>query len=212
MPNAAFCHSCRCKAVGQLTLIHSGILYSEERDPRAFFAALRRLKSAGAIIAHASRVRIVLRATGSESYYQAMLDELGIADIVALVPPVPYRAALQEMLTADGLLLFQAAVANHQVPAKLYEYMRAGRPILALTDPAGDTAQLLREMGCAHIADIADAASIHRTLTSFIEDWKAQRLQGVDRRVADRFSRRSRTRELAELLDQLTQQDIRIVR
>ena len=48
-----------------LRLVHSGILYPEERDPRPFFAAVRSLKSTGEL--SAERVRIVLRATASES-------------------------------------------------------------------------------------------------------------------------------------------------
>ena len=43
-----------------------------------------------------------------------------------------------------GLLLLQASNCNDQVPAKAYEYLRCHRPVLALTDPAGDTAELLR--------------------------------------------------------------------
>ena len=39
------------------------------------------------------------------------------------------------MLRADGLLILQAANCNEQIPAKLYKYLRARRPIVALTDP-----------------------------------------------------------------------------
>ena len=39
-----------------------------------------------------------------------------------------------------------------QVPAKLYEYFRARRPILGLADPSGDTGRVMRESGVAHIA------------------------------------------------------------
>jgi len=121
-----------------LRLVHSGVLYPEERDPLPFFAAVRRLKAAGEI--SALTLNIALRATASDAHYAPLLKEAGIDDIVTLEPAVSYKAALQEMLTADGLLLFQAAMCNHQIPAKLYEYLRAGRPILALTDAAGDTA------------------------------------------------------------------------
>ncbi len=186
---------------GPMVLLHSGILYPEERDPRPLFAALRRLKLAGEIDSLA--LRITLRATGTDAHYTAMLAEHGIGDLVSVKPVVPYRAALQEMLQADGLLLMQGRICNHQIPAKLYEYARAGRPILALTDFAGNTAALLRRLGCSHIADIADADSICDVLKQFIADWKHGGLSGIERRLADGCSRRSRTGELARLLDQL---------
>ena len=183
-----------------LTLIHSGILYPQERDPRPFFAAVRALKDAGDISAQS--LRIVLRATASDDVYRPMLAEAGIDDIVELAPPVSYRSALQEMMSADGLLLFQAAMCNHQIPAKLYEYMRAGRPILALTDPGGDTAQALRDAGTGTICEIADPADIARQLRLFVNGLRDGTLRGTAGDVASRHSRRARTAELATLLDE----------
>ncbi len=117
-------------------------MYRSERDPTALFDALASLKRDGRVAA--STLRIVLRASGNEAEYAAMLRDRGIEDLVQLAPGLEYLAALREMLGVDGLLLMQAANCNAQVPAKLYEYVRAGRPILALTDPAGDTARTLR--------------------------------------------------------------------
>ena len=56
------------------------------------------------------------------------------------------------MLTVDGLLVLQAANCNDQIPAKTYEYLRAQQPLLALTDPAGDTADVIRRAGIDTIA------------------------------------------------------------
>ncbi|MHB8847456.1 MAG: glycosyltransferase, partial [Burkholderiales bacterium] len=75
---------------------------------------------------------------------------------------------LTEMLTTDGLLILQASNCNHQIPAKLYEYMRAGRPILALTDPVGDTAKLLQEAGIHTIAPLDDVEAIQEKLLDFL--------------------------------------------
>lgn len=183
----------------RITLLHSGVLYPQERDPRPFFDALRRLKSAGSI--GAANLRVLLRATGSDDHYRAQLAEYGIADIVELAPSMPYRDALQEMLAVDGLLLFQAAMCNHQIPAKLYEYQRAGRPVFTLTDPVGNTADAMRAAGSDQIVDIIDAADIARGLERFIDGIRNASVTGTPADVAQRNSRRSRTAELARLLD-----------
>ena len=187
---------------GQTVLIHSGVLYPQERDPRPFFAALQALKKSAEI--SAASLRVVLRATGSDDIYRKMLDQYDIADLVELAPAVNYRAALQEMLCADGLLLFQAAMCNHQIPAKLYEYFRAGRPILALTDPVGNTADSLRRAGAMNIVDIADERDIADGLKLFLAGVKSASFHGVSPGVAELNSRRSRTAELAHLLDGVT--------
>ena len=88
-------------------------------------------------------------ASGFEDYYAGILKELKIDDIVQLLSALPYRKALEDCARADALLLFQAASCNHQIPAKAYEYLRLGKPVLALTPVVGDTAKLLEEVGGA---------------------------------------------------------------
>jgi glycosyltransferase involved in cell wall biosynthesis len=184
-----------------LRLVHSGILYPEERDPRPFFGALRTLKASGEI--DAASVQIILRATAADHVYVPMLRDFGIGDIVQLAPSVRYKEALQEMLGADALLLFQAAMCNHQIPAKLYEYLRAGRPILALTDPAGDTASALRDARAGTVCNLADEADITSTLRRFLQGLRDGSERGASRAAAQRHSRHARTAELAAVFDGL---------
>ena len=44
---------------------------------------------------------------------------------------------IDEMRRADGLLLFQGAQCNRQIPAKAYEYLASRRPIIGLIDSVG---------------------------------------------------------------------------
>ncbi|HEY5799583.1 MAG TPA: glycosyltransferase [Burkholderiaceae bacterium] len=181
------------------TLLHSGIVYPSERDPDALFGALADLKRTG-MLAPAS-FRLVLRAPVHVEALRAALARHGVADLVEIAPPLPYREALREMLAADALLVLQAANCNNQIPAKLYEYLRAQRPIVALTDDAGDTAQLLRAAGVQAIAPLDARARIAQLLPVFIEQVKNG--EGVTMPVeqARKNSRRARTEELAHLLD-----------
>ena len=183
----------------RVTLVHSGVLYPSERDPLPFFRALARLKSENRI-SNAS-LAITLRASGHDELYADELRRLAIDDIVSLAPSLSYDAALTEMCRADGLLLFQAANCNQQVPAKAYEYLRARRPVLVLADPAGDTAALMREAGSGRIVNLAREDDIYGALPDFIEDLKQGNGSVASAAVVARYSRRSQTQSLAELLD-----------
>lgn len=190
----------RERAPGQpFTLIHSGIIYPSERDPVPLVRALAELKAEGAI--DASQLHIVLRATAHDDYVGGLLAEYGIADLVSLAPHIAYQDALAEMLTADGLLLLQATNCNHQIPAKLYEYLRAGRPILALTDSAGDTAAALRMAGVDTIAALDDSTDIKRGLLHFLQLARAGRAPLPAPSVVAAASRQARTVQLANILD-----------
>ena len=184
---------------GPLVLVHSGTIYASERDPRPFFGALAELQERGAITG--DELRVVLRATGCDDYLRALIERYGISEIVKLEPALSYRDALAEMLAADGLLLLQAANCNYQVPAKLYEYMRARRPILALTDPAGDTAAVLKGAGVDTMAALDSPQEISRLLVRFLELLQQRRAPVAREASVAAASRRARTIELAKILD-----------
>lgn len=186
----------------RLVLVHSGVLYRSERDPSAFFAAIAELVRNGKISVEG--LEIILRASGDEAYYQQILHQQEIAEIVKLKPALPYREALEEMLRADGLLLFQAASCNHQIPAKLYEYLRAQRPVLALTDPAGATACALREAGAGRMVRIDSREEICDGLLAFLHDIRTIGNKAAVHKVWQ-YSRQARTGELAQAFDTIAE-------
>ena len=184
-----------------LRLLHAGLIYPEERDPRPFFQALSRLKREGTI--DATRLQIDLRASSEEDYYEKHLRELDIDDLVNLLPPVPYQQALREAASADALLLLQGVTCNHQIPAKTYEYLRLRRPILALTTHEGDTAALLRDAGGATIVDMYSADAIHASLSPFFESLRRGDHPLPDPEQTSRFARRNQAHQLGQYLSQL---------
>lgn len=177
---------------GRLTLLHSGIVYPDERDPGALFAALTRLPER-------NRLKVRFRAPVHEDLLRRLAAAHHIEDNIEILPALPYQDALAEMLRADGLLVLQAGNCNEQIPAKLYEYLRAGRPILACADPRGDTARLLVEAGITTIAPLDDPDRILTLLQGFI----AVPTQGTLANPAAiaQASRHARTHQLATLLD-----------
>ena len=183
-------------------LVHSGVIYPSERDPIPMFEALAELKSQGRI--RADSFELVLRATGHDDYLARLIADAGVKDLVTLAPHVSYRDALAEMVTAGGLLILQATNCNHQVPAKLYEYLRARRPILALTDPIGDTAATLRKAGIDTIAPLDSKAAIAEAMLRFLALAEAGTAPLASSADVNANSRRARTGVLAALLDTIT--------
>ncbi len=185
---------------GKITLLHSGIVYPSERDPTQLFQAMSALLQSGRL--NPARYVLRLRATAHDDWLKNLAAEHGIADMIELVPPLSYREALEEMLRADGLLVLQAANCNDQIPAKIYEYLRVGRPILGLTDPMGDTAGALRRAGVAGIAPLDDAEAIAAALADFIAQMQAGSPLPLTTEAVSAGSRRQRSAELAGLLEE----------
>jgi hypothetical protein len=182
-----------------LVILHSGIVYPSERDPTQFFSALGVLKRRG--ILGAADVEFRFRASASDSLLRSLAEREGVADMVSLQPAIPYHDALTEMVNVDGLLLMQAANCNSQIPAKAYEYLRAGRPILALTDPAGDTADLMRRAGIDAVAPLDSSAQIATALPIFLQNLRTKAARSPIDIFTASCSRRERTRVLGQILD-----------
>jgi glycosyltransferase involved in cell wall biosynthesis len=183
----------------KLSLLHSGVLYPSERDPLEFFAAVAELRDAGVL--RPDDIEFRLRATGHDGLYAPRLEQLRLQDLVRLLPPVPYKEALAEMSAVDACMVFQGSNCNQQVPAKVYEYLYAGRPVLGLAEPEGDTGRLLADFGIRHVTSLHDRAAIKRLLPGFLEELRADTIEPVERSRILRFSRRETARSLGELLD-----------
>jgi glycosyltransferase involved in cell wall biosynthesis len=184
---------------GRLTLLHSGIVYPVERNPSQLFAALGQLRQSRPEVY--SRLIVRFRAPVHDVMLKELARRHAVDDAIEVLPPVDYREALREMCSADGLLVLQAANCNAQIPAKLYEYMRAGRPLLVLTDPEGDTAVAARLAGIQSIAGLDDKRNIFEQLERFVENPAANMMPTGEAVTA--ASRRERTRQLAGLFDSL---------
>ena len=186
-----------------MRIVHAGSFFGQ-RTPRPFlgaFAALLR-----------ERPELRERVAGRRSWASCGPPDrewalgLGLGDALALEGFRPHAEALAAMRAADVLLLLVPRAGGRGlsvVSGKVYEYLAAERPILALVPPEGDAATLLRDTGSAWIADPDDEAAIAaRRIAEAVGAWEADRLG--ERRLTpewrERLDRRTRARELAELL------------
>ena len=190
------------RAGQRLELVHSGTLYpGPDRDAEAFLTALAQLRAAGTISAASLCVR--LRATGYDDYYRERILHHGVGDLVKLEPALPYRDALNEILEADGLLLFQGSTSNSAIPAKLYEYLRARRPIFAMVDERGDTAAVLREAGVGTIVPLNSAQEIADGLVGYLEQIQRGSAPIASDDVIESHSRKHKALEMAKIFEEV---------
>jgi hypothetical protein len=184
---------------GRTTLLHSGIVYPEERDPTQLFTALRLMRERKT--PHAASLRLRFRAAVHDDLVLRLAAQHGVGDQVEVLPGIAYRDALAEMARSEGLLIMQAANCNAQIPAKLYEYLRAGRPIVGLTDPAGDTAGALRNAGIRCLAALDNAEEIVATLGNWLQSSMDGKAASATPEATAAAGRHARSAELARLLD-----------
>ena len=177
-------------------ITHTGSFFGQ-RDPSTFLRALNALTEP-----------VQARFVGDfRSRDRALAAELGVDNQLELLPFVPRREALRLQRDSEALLLLipEADGRGHGVlSGKVYEYLAAERPILALVPPGGAAAELIRDTDAGIVVDPADVegtAAALSVLQALARDGElaAPSLDAVSR---SRLSRAARARELLALLEQ----------
>jgi hypothetical protein len=144
-----------------------------------------------------------LRASGHEEYLGGLIRDFRLFETVELAPAVTYQAALEEMLNSDALLVIQGPSSNPAIPAKIYEYFRARKPILGLLHPDGDSAALMRSLDAGVVAPLDDPARISRALEELLKGDDSSRSLTISEDKLAEYSRERQTGDLVRLLDDL---------
>jgi glycosyltransferase involved in cell wall biosynthesis len=192
----------------EMLVVHAGNVNAEFRDPCPVFEAVCEAAAAGDIDPGRLRFRFLGGGPYGESAEVARaVTAAGLAERVEFLPRVPYDAALRQLTRADLLLLLQASADTVDlVPAKLFEYLRAGRPVLAVVRPGAST-EVLAQVGGGWAADPRDGAGLRRALVAAYAAWRGGRLAGLAASAErlQEFSRARLTQELGRHFDRLVQ-------
>ena len=198
------------RASDRLRIVHAGSINAGFRDPRPVFAALGRLIRQGGLRAHECEIRFVGGgAYGASEEVRQAIEAAGLGASVTLVPRVPYEESLRELTAADLLLLQASDDTVGLVPAKLYEYLRAGKPVLALVR-AGAVSEIMDETGGGWAADPRMETELDAALADAVAAWRAGRLaeRGANLDILRRFDRHALAGELARLFDDVAQSPV----
>jgi glycosyltransferase involved in cell wall biosynthesis len=190
----------------EMLLLHAGSIDPRFRDPRPLLEAIQAAADTGLL--DASRIRLRFLGSGpfgNSPEMQRLVAATRLAGQVEFHPRVPYDAALNELLGADVALLLQASADTLDlVPAKLFEYLVARRPVLALVYP-GATEEVLQETGGGWAVDPRDRAVLREAVVRLYRAWCAgtlDQLCSAPERLA-RFNRRHLAAQLASQFDAL---------
>ena len=132
---------------------------------------------------------------------EEVVAEHGLSGHVRVESPLMKTETFRR-LAQSGLLLLLAEDLTLQVPSKAYEYLRAGRPVLALAPREGAVADLFATTGGGRVVDPTDSAGIEAVLREAYLGWSDGRdVRLPDQEAVSRFERAELTGQLAKVLD-----------
>lgn len=186
----------------RLQILHAGQL-NPERPARPLLLALRGLIDRDPPARDRLRVRFVGACYGRDV---ADARALGLADVVVFEPGCPHREVITQMLRSHVLLLMEKDDERGGLilPGKIFEYLRARRPILGLL-PHGAAWRLIEESHAGRCCRTEDVAGASRLLGEFLAEFArgGPPSTALAPQDLERFERRALTRRLAGMLTAL---------
>jgi len=179
------------------TIRYFGTLYNY-RDPRPLFEALDRLVGAGEV--DLDDVRVEFYGTPPQKI-RTLVQGYHCRGVVRPCERVTHGEMVRLQARTHVLLLLKAPEAGGSIPAMLFDYLGARRPILNIPGDGNLVDGILKETGAGISA--ATPADIAGWLAKWYREFKASGTvpySGRDEAIA-RYTRREGARKLAGLLD-----------
>ena len=186
----------------RFVIAHVGTLSGQQHAP-GLVRALARLADTDP----AWRARLEVRFVGHvDGAILRAFDDAGLGEAVTQVPYVPHAEAIGHMRAADLLMVAVQRVEHNEgvTPAKMFEYLSVGIPVLGLAPPDSDLARILHETKGGSTFDHEDSDGI----AAFIAGHTARIARGdppprPDATALRAYDRRVLTERLAVLFDSL---------
>ena len=157
----------------KFTITYTGRLYRGRRDPSELFKALRLLQQEDESLVCNLEVRFV--GFDSRDVVGTLVEEHSLGDTVKFLQQVPFEESvrLQKESTVLLLLSWNDPRDEGTYSGKLFEYLGAGRPILATSVyEGGSIPKLLSETGSGITAN--DAATIKGILKVWLLEFQQE--------------------------------------
>jgi glycosyltransferase involved in cell wall biosynthesis len=130
-------------------VVHAGSLYAD-RNANLALESIARLRERGHQEALNTVIRLVGQVSSSSGLDESLHEKASREGWLEMKAAVPGHEAERLTCGADGLLLLQPQ-SKLQVPAKLFEYISIGRPILAIAPRDSAIEAILSRAGIPYV-------------------------------------------------------------
>ncbi|MEE9349462.1 MAG: glycosyltransferase [Flavobacteriaceae bacterium] len=131
------------------------------------------------------------------------IKQYNLSNKVTHIDYIKHQAVFAQQQAAQVLILLINNVPSAKgiITGKIFEYLQAKRPILAIAPNDGDLAEIIKNTNSGMVVSFNDEASLKKSILSLYESYKNNTL-AVSSKNIEKYHRKSLTKTLAELLKQ----------
>jgi hypothetical protein len=192
------------KTSEKFTIVYTGALYQGKRDPEPLFQATSELINSGKI--SSSDIEILFYGTDDDWLFND-IRKYNLEKVIKVCGPISREESILEQRKAQVLLLL---TWNHPAEkgvytGKLFDYLAARRPILALGIPGSVIEELLKNTKAGTYVSCVE--ELKNAILSYYQEYKLTGKVTYKGNLTeiDKYSHREMARKFAEVLDSINE-------
>jgi glycosyltransferase involved in cell wall biosynthesis len=186
----------------KFTILHAGQL-GYDRYPETFLKVLTALKNENPEFA----AKLCLRFAGTVDYaIEKSIHSLGLSDNYEALGKITFPEAIKYTLQAQLLLLPLniADNAHGRIPGKLFENLRAHRPILCLGPNGSDVSEIISETQSGKSFEYDNAEGIKTYILELFKKF-SEGIYTIEQKNITQYNVKNQVKKLSDLLHQITE-------
>jgi len=192
----------------KFTITYTGNIYPGKRDPEPLLKAIAILKQEGKI----NQTNFELRFFGNNvnQHITYLTTKYDINNLVNIYGFVSFKESIRRQKESSALLLLSWNNPKDAgtLTGKVFEYIGASRPILALAYQGGEIDKLLQKTGCGVVAN--DPEEILDVIDKWLEEYgrnkQIKSFYKPKNELIKNYTRREQAKQLAEALNTVINQ------
>ncbi|CAM1349026.1 glycosyltransferase family 4 protein [Tenacibaculum crassostreae] len=183
----------------KFSITHIGLM-NADRNPKILWEALSELSNENTDFAADLEIKLIGKIANE---VEEELSKFKFQNIIK-ISYVPHSEVQEYQKTSQVLLLAVNNVPSAKgiITGKIFEYLQAKRPILAIGPKDGDLAEILAKTNAGVIVDFDDKKQLKKEIMRLYADYKKGNLR-VDSNNIEQYHRKKLTEQLSIILKQV---------
>jgi glycosyltransferase involved in cell wall biosynthesis len=184
----------------KFSMVHLGLM-NADRNPEIFWKVIAQLVHENIEFAKNFELRLIGKVAREVN---ESIEKYKLNDWVKIINYLPYDKLISIQKSAQVLLLLINNVPSSKgiITGKIFEYLHAKRPILAIGPVKGDLAEIINITNSGKVIDFDDAQTLKNTILEMYSAYKANNLT-INSHHIEQYHRRNLTKQLVKILENL---------
>jgi len=181
----------------KFTLVHIGLM-NADRNPEILWRTLSEICKEDQIFAKDFKLKLV--GSIAKEVHES-IKKYQLTAYIEMIDYLPHQEVITYQKSAQVLLIAVNNVPSAKgiLTGKIFEYLQAQRPILAIGPTDGDLAEIITTTNSGVVIDFNDTVELKNTIFKFYNVYKNDTL-AVESKEIEKYHRKNLTSQLAQII------------